>query len=187
MKTRHPVSVIIGRAWRRALRRCEGDTLVAWKLDRLGRDLRHLVNLVHDLTQCGVGLKILAGQGAPLDTTTANGCLVFGIFAALAEFEHALIVERTQAGLASARARGRNGRRPFKMTVAKLRLMQAAMGSPAPRLVSCAPNSASHARRFTVISIRTVSQTQPCASGARLSGRHAAARFEAGTRAHESV
>ena len=110
----------------KALRK--GDTLVSWKLDRLGRDLRHLVNLVHDLTSRGVGLKVLAGQGANLDTTTANGRLIFGIFAALAEFERELIVERTHAGLASARARGRNGGRPFKMTAAKLRLAQAAMG-----------------------------------------------------------
>ncbi|MGI4942083.1 MAG: recombinase family protein [Janthinobacterium lividum] len=110
----------------KALRK--GDTLVAWRLDRLGRDLRHLVNLVHDLTCRGVGLKVLAGQGANLDTTTENGRLVFGIFAALAEFERELIVERTRAGLASARARGRNGGRPFKMTPAKLRLAQAAMG-----------------------------------------------------------
>ena len=79
-------------------------------------------------------MKILAGQGAQLDTTTANGRLVFGIFAALAEFEHALIVERTQAGLASARARGRNGGRPFKMTAAKLRLAQAAMGTPGTKV-----------------------------------------------------
>jgi len=112
----------------KALRK--GDTLVTWKLDRLGRDLRHLVNLVHDLTGRGVGLKVLAGQGANLDTTTANGRLVFGIFAALAEFERELIVERTHAGLASARARGRSGGRPFKMTAAKLRLAQAAMGQP---------------------------------------------------------
>ncbi len=104
------------------------DTLVAWKLDRLGRDLRHLVNLVHDLTGRGVGLKVLAGQGANLDTTTANGRLVFGIFAALAVFERELIIERTMAGLASVRSRGRNGGRPFKMTAAKLRLAQAAMG-----------------------------------------------------------
>jgi DNA invertase Pin-like site-specific DNA recombinase len=110
------------------------DTLVAWKLDRLGRDLRHLVNLVHDLTGRGVGLKVLAGQGANLDTTTANGRLVFGIFAALAEFERELIVERTRAGLASARARGRNGGRPFKMTPAKLRLAQSAMGQPGTRV-----------------------------------------------------
>ena len=105
-----------------------GDTLVAWKLDRLGRDLRHLVNLVHELTARGVGLRVLAGEGAAIDTTTANGRLVFGIFAALAEFERELIVERTKAGLASARARGRNGGRPYKMTAAKLRLAQAAMG-----------------------------------------------------------
>lgn len=105
-----------------------GDTLVAWKLDRLGRDLRHLVNLVHELTARGAGLRVLAGEGAHVDTTTANGRLVFGIFAALAEFERELIVERTKAGLASARARGRNGGRPYKMTAAKLRLAQATMG-----------------------------------------------------------
>lgn len=107
-----------------------GDTLVVWKLDRLGRDLRHLVNLVDDLTKRNIGLKMLAGEGASIDTTTANGHLVFAIFAGLAEFERALIVERTKAGLESARARGRNGGRPFKMTPAKLRLAQASMGKP---------------------------------------------------------
>jgi len=111
-----------------------GDTLVAWKLDRLGRDLRHLVNLVGDLTRRGVGLRVLAGEGAAIDTTTANGRLMFGFFAALAEFERELIVERTKAGLASARARGRNGGRPFKMTPAKLRLAQAAMGQPGTKV-----------------------------------------------------
>ncbi len=107
----------------------EGDTLVVWKLDRLGRDLRHLVNTVHDLTGRGVGLKVLAGQGAQVNTTTAQGKLVFGIFAALAEFERELISERTKAGLASARARGRHGGAPFKMTPAKLRLAMAAMAN----------------------------------------------------------
>jgi len=107
-----------------------GDTLVVWKLDRLGRDLRHLVNVVHDLTERGIGLKVLTGQGAAIDTTTASGKLVFGIFAALAEFERELISERTLAGLASARARGRNGGRPYKMTPAKLRLAMASMGQP---------------------------------------------------------
>ena len=106
-----------------------GDTLAVWKLDRLGRDLRHLINTVHDLTGRGIGLKVLTGHGAAIDTTTA-GKLVFGIFAALAEFERELIAERTVAGLASARARGRNGGRPFKMTAAKLRLAMAAMGQP---------------------------------------------------------
>ena len=107
-----------------------GDTLVVWKLDRLGRDLRHLINTVHDMTGRGVGLKVLTGNGASIDTTTAAGKLVFGIFAALAEFERELIAERTIAGLAAARARGRKGGRPFKMTAAKLRLAMAAMGQP---------------------------------------------------------
>ena len=108
----------------------EGDTLVVWKLDRLGRSLRHLVNVVHDLTGRGVGLKVLSGQGAAIDTTTPAGKLVFGIFASLAEFERDLISERTRAGLASARARGRKGGRRPKMTPAKLRLAMAAMGNP---------------------------------------------------------
>ena len=84
----------------------KGDTLVVWKLDRLGRSLRHLVNVVHDLTSRGVGLRVLTGRGAAIDTTTPAGKLVFGIFASLAEFERDLISERTRAGLASARARG---------------------------------------------------------------------------------
>ena len=108
----------------------EGDTLVVWKLDRLGRSLRHLINTVHDLTARSVGLKVLTGHGAAIDTTTAAGKLVFGIFAALAEFERELISERTVAGLVSARARGRKGGRPFKVTAAKLRLAMAAMGQP---------------------------------------------------------
>lgn len=116
----------------KALRR--GDTLVVWKLDRLGRDLRHLVNIVHDLTERGIGLKVLTGQGAAIDTTTASGKLVFGIFAALAEFERELISERTLAGLASARARGRNGGRPYKMSPAKLRLAMASMGKPGTKV-----------------------------------------------------
>ncbi|PHV09700.1 recombinase family protein [Chitinimonas sp. BJB300] len=111
-----------------------GDTLVVWKLDRLGRDLRHLINTVHDLTGRGIGLKVLTGHGAAIDTTIAVGKLVFGIFAALAEFERELIAERTLAGLASARSRGRKGGRPFKMTAAKLRLAMAAMGQSETRV-----------------------------------------------------
>jgi DNA invertase Pin-like site-specific DNA recombinase len=75
------------------------------KLDRLGRDLRHLVNTVHDLTARGIGFKVLTGHGASIDTTFPGGKLVFGIFAALAEFERELIIERTKAGMAAARAR----------------------------------------------------------------------------------
>ena len=114
-----------------------GDTLVVWKLDRLGRDLRHLVNLVGDLTKRAIGLKILAGEGASIDTTTTNGRLVFAIFAGLAEFERELIVERTKAGLASARARGRNGGRPLQGRDAQQRGVArrpapGAKGAPAP-------------------------------------------------------
>lgn len=105
----------------------ERDTLIVWKLDRLGRNLRHLVNTIHDLMERKIGFRVLTGQGANIDTTTASGRLVFGIFAALAEFERELIRERTIAGLSSARARGRNGGRPYTMTPAKLRLAQAAM------------------------------------------------------------
>ncbi|WP_460429067.1 recombinase family protein [Azotobacter armeniacus] len=114
----------------------EGDILVVWKLDRLGRNLRHLINTIHDLTARGIGLKVLTGHGAAIDTTTAAGKLVFGIFAALAEFERELISERTVAGLASARARGRKGGRPFKMTAAKLRLAMAAMGQPETKVTA---------------------------------------------------
>ena len=89
-----------------------GNTLVVWKLDRLGRSLKHLVNTVEDLKERGVGFRVLTGQGAQIDTTTPQGKLVFGMFAALAEFERELIIERTKAGLAAARARGRLGGRP---------------------------------------------------------------------------
>jgi DNA invertase Pin-like site-specific DNA recombinase len=107
-----------------------GDVFVVWKLDRLGRNLRHLVNTVHDLTMRDIGFKVLTGHGASIDTTTPSGKLVFGIFAALAEFERELISERTKAGLESARARGRKGGAPFKMTPAKVRLAMSAMGKP---------------------------------------------------------
>lgn len=99
---------------RTALR--DGDTLIIWNLDRLGRNLHHLINTVHDLMARGSGLKVLTGHGAAIDTITAAGKLIFGIFAALAEFEREMIRERTLAGMASARARGRKGGRPHKMT-----------------------------------------------------------------------
>ena len=104
-----------------------GNALVLWKLDRLGRDLRHLVSTAEDLRVRGIGLKVLAGAGAQIDTTTANGRLAFGIFAAFAEFERELIAERTQAGRAAARARGRMGGRPRKMDRATLTMAMAAM------------------------------------------------------------
>lgn len=104
-----------------------GNSLVVWKLDRLGRNLRHLVNTVEELKLRNIGFKVLTGQGAQIDTTTSQGKLVFGMFAALAEFERELIVERTRAGLAAARARGRLGGRPRKMDVTTLRMAMSAM------------------------------------------------------------
>jgi len=107
-----------------------GNALVVWKLDRLGRDLKHLVNTIDDLSQRNIGLKVLAGAGAQIDTTTANGRLVFGIFAALAEFEAELIRERTRAGLAAARARGRLGGRPRKVTKEVIKMAMVALSDP---------------------------------------------------------
>jgi DNA invertase Pin-like site-specific DNA recombinase len=104
-----------------------GNTLVVWKLDRLGRDLTHLVKTLDDLRTRNIGLKVLAGAGAQIDTTTSNGRLFFGIFAVLAEFERELIVERTQAGLAAARARGRKGGRPRKMDRSTLKMAMTAL------------------------------------------------------------
>lgn len=104
-----------------------GNTLVVWKLDRLGRDLKHLVNVVDELNKKEIGLKVITGQGANIDTTTSQGRLVFGIFAALAEFERELIVERTKAGLEAARARGRMGGRPRKIDPSALKIAIAAM------------------------------------------------------------
>ncbi len=88
----------------------EGDVIVVWKLDRLARSLKQLVEIVDDLRERGIGFKVLTG--ADIDTTTASGRLVFGIFASLAEFERELIKERVNAGLATARAEGRVGGRP---------------------------------------------------------------------------
>ncbi len=92
----------------------EGDVIVIWKLDRLGRSLRHLIDVVGSLLEHGVGLKSL---NDPVDTTTAQGRLVFNLFASLAEFERDVIRERTQAGLSAARARGRKGGRPKGLPV----------------------------------------------------------------------
>ncbi len=94
-----------------------GDTLVVWRLDRLGRSLRHLIDTTVRLEERGVGFRSLAEH---IDTTTPTGKLVFHVFGALAEFERDLIVERTRSGLVAARARGRTGGRPAVMTPAKV-------------------------------------------------------------------
>ncbi|WP_322498140.1 recombinase family protein [Candidatus Cyrtobacter comes] len=95
-----------------------GNTLIVWKLDRLGRNMKDLVNMVDTLCKKEVGFKVL--EGAEIDTNTKNGRMIFGIFAALAEYERELIKERTKAGLEVARAR--KGGRPRKMDRAALRM-----------------------------------------------------------------
>jgi DNA invertase Pin-like site-specific DNA recombinase len=94
-----------------------GDTLVVWRLDRLGRSLRNLIDQITALHERGIGFKSLQET---IDTTSSGGRLVFHVFGALAEFERDLIRERTNAGLAAARARGRNGGRPALLTKDKL-------------------------------------------------------------------
>ena len=121
-----------------------GNTLTVWKLDRLGRDLRHLVELVDRLRRAGVGLKVLTGAGAEIDTTTPNGRLIFGIFASLAEYERELIAERTRAGLAAARARGRLGGRPRKMDRQTVLMAMHAMGDPATSAKDPRPAARDH-------------------------------------------
>ena len=87
----------------------DGDTLVVWRLDRLGRSLKHLIETINTLTGRNIGFKSITEN---IDTTTSGGKLIFHVFGALAEFERDLIRERTQAGLQAARARGRFGGRP---------------------------------------------------------------------------
>jgi len=107
-----------------------GNTLVVWKLDRLSRSLKDLVEIVEHLNKTSIGFKVLTGQGAQIDTTTPHGKLIFGVFAALAEFERELIIERTKAGLDAARARGRKGGRPRKMDIPTLKMAMHAMSDP---------------------------------------------------------
>jgi DNA invertase Pin-like site-specific DNA recombinase len=97
----------------------KGDTLVVWRLDRLGRSLRHLIDVIADLEKRGIGFRSLQES---IDTTTSGGRLIFQIFGALAEFERNLIRERTQAGLTAARVRGRLGGRPKALDTNKIAL-----------------------------------------------------------------
>ncbi len=97
----------------------EGDTLVVWRLDRLGRSLKHLIEMIAHLDERKIGFKSLQES---IDTTTSGGKLVFHIFGALAEFERNLISERTTAGLSAARARGRLGGRPRALDEQKIKV-----------------------------------------------------------------
>lgn len=105
----------------------KGDTLVVWRLDRLGRSLKDLVEIVYGLEGRGIGFQSLTES---IDTTTAGGRLVFHVFGALAEFEHNLIRDRTVAGLAAARARGRVGGRRLKLSKADVRKAAAMLMDP---------------------------------------------------------
>ena len=98
------------------------------KLDRLGCSLRHLVNIVGELTARGVGLKVITGEGSMIDTTSASGRLIFGIFAELAGLKRELIVERTRAGIDVAQARGKHCGRSYELTPEKIRVLQETMG-----------------------------------------------------------
>lgn len=104
-----------------------GDTVVVWRLDRLGRSLKHLIETVEKFEALGVGFQSVTEA---IDTTTSGNKLVFHIFAALAEFERTLIRERTRAGLKAARARGRQGGRPVLLGEDKRRMAQALRDDP---------------------------------------------------------
>lgn len=97
----------------------KGDSIVVWRLDRLGRSIGDLINIINELNHKGVGFKTISGD---IDTTTSGGKLIFHIFAALAEFEKELIKERTMAGLSAARSRGKIGGRPSKISQYKIRM-----------------------------------------------------------------
>ncbi len=105
----------------------DGDTLTVWRLDRLGRSLKDLVSVVSDLEARGVEFRSL---NESIDTGSAGGKLIFHVFAALAEFERALVRERTRAGLAAARARGRKGGRPRKLSPGQVRKAKAMLLDP---------------------------------------------------------
>lgn len=107
-----------------------GDTLVVWRLDRLGRSLTHLIETVEDLQSRGVSFKSLTET---IDTSSPGGMLIFQIFGALAQFERALIQERTVAGLAAARARGRIGGQPKRIDAAKARQIQRMIEDGTPK------------------------------------------------------
>ena len=106
----------------------KGDTLVVWRLDRLGRSLKHLIQVLNQLEERGVYFKSIQES---LDTSTPGGKLIFHVFGALAEFERDIIRERTMAGLAAARARGRKGGRPKKLSKKQIEMAKTLMEDPA--------------------------------------------------------
>ena len=113
---------------------CQGDCLVVWKLDRLGRSLPHLLTIVTGLRKRGVAFRSLTEQ---MDTTTPQGELLFSVFGALAQYERALTQERVRAGLEAARRRGRRGGRPPEIGTEKLKAIIAALNDGATKAAVC--------------------------------------------------
>ena len=153
-----------------------GNTLVVWKLDRLGRDLAHLVRIVDELTAREVGLQVLTGMGAQLTTSTAEGRMLFGLFAVLAEYERGLLIERTRAGLAAARARGRVGGRPRRITKRTVQALMGMMHNRTEPVAAIAKELGLH--RATVYTL-VDPHSQPTALGLALLGHHAGELAEA--------
>lgn len=135
-----------------------GDTLVVWRLDRLGRSLKHLIEVVTQLHERGIGFKSLTEN---IDTMTSTGKLIFHVFGALAEFERDLIRERTQAGLQAARARGRRGGRPKAQslnTPQKVALAQALYDDKSHSITDiCQTLHISRATLYRYLGLRTLS------------------------------
>ena len=140
------------------------DTLVVWRLDRLGRSLKHLIETVTALSQRGIGFKSLTEQ---IDTTTPNGKLIFHVFGALAEFERDLIRERTQAGLSAARTRGRVGGRPKALPDPKKVAMALALYADPTHPIDeiCRTLRISRTTLYRYVTPRTRAATQELSSG----------------------
>lgn len=126
----------------------KGDTIVVWKLDRLGRSLPHLIEVVTGLGDAGIEFKSIQES---IDTSTPGGRLVFHVFGAVAEFERDLIRERTQAGLNAAKARGRNGGRPKSLTPDQIKVAKALAASNMPVTEICEQVGCSRATYYRQI------------------------------------
>jgi DNA invertase Pin-like site-specific DNA recombinase len=135
-----------------------GDTFVVWKLDRLGRSLQHLIESVRQLQARKVGFRSLQES---IDTTTSGGKLIFHVFCALAEFEREIIRERTNAGLAAARARGRKGGRPRVLDDKKLRLARSLYKDNTPPVVICATLGISRTSLYRYLALKREAPAAP--------------------------
>ena len=157
-----------------------GDVLVVWKLDRLGRSLSHLLAIVADLKARGVGLRSLTEA---MDTTTAQGKLLFAVFGALAEYERALVQERVKAGLAAARRRGRRGGRPPALGPEQVEQITAALEGGASKASVC--RTFKVARSTLADTLRRAGWSGPSSEGSRVGDLNlprAAARTHAAAR-----